>query len=149
MPSALTPTPSIDNAPSSAASLTPIPVVGVGASAGGLDAFTRLIHHLPSNTGMAYVLVQHLDPEHESLLPELLGRAGAIPVVQAVDGVRIEADRAYVIAPNTTMTVTDGAVTGVAGHLLEPSSVARGKASSRETVGEFELEGQAVIVTGG
>jgi two-component system CheB/CheR fusion protein len=108
MPSALTPTPSIDNAPSSAASLTPIPVVGVGASAGGLDAFTRLIHHLPSNTGMAYVLVQHLDPEHESLLPELLGRAGAIPVVQAVDGVRIEADRAYVIAPNTTMTVTDG-----------------------------------------
>ncbi|HWW86318.1 MAG TPA: chemotaxis protein CheB, partial [Vicinamibacterales bacterium] len=89
-------------------SVAAIPIVGIGASAGGLDAFLRLLHHLPSGTGLAYVFVQHLDPTHESLLPELLGRASALPVVQAVDGVRIEADHAYVIPPNTTMTVTDG-----------------------------------------
>ncbi len=84
-----------------------IPIVGIGASAGGLDAFLRLLHHLPSATGLAYVFVQHLDPTHESLLPELLGRASAIPVVQAVDGMRLDADHAYVIPPNTTMTVVD------------------------------------------
>jgi len=90
------------------APVAPIAVVGIGASAGGLDAFLRLMHHLPPTTGLAYVLVQHLDPAHESLLPELLGRASTIPVVQAADGMRVDADRAYVIPPNTTMTVTDG-----------------------------------------
>ena len=94
--------------------VTAIPVVGIGASAGGLDAFVRLLQHLPSNTGLAYVFVQHLDPTHESLLPELLGRASAIPVVQAVDGMGLDADHAYVIPPNTTMTVTDGHVRLVA-----------------------------------
>ncbi len=83
-------------------------IVGIGASAGGLDAFQRLLHHIPSNTGLAYVLVQHLDPTHKSLLPELLGRASATAVVQAVDGMRIEPNRAHVIPPNTTMTVADG-----------------------------------------
>ena len=56
------------------------PVVGVGASAGGLDAFTKLLKNLPADTGMAFVLVQHLDPKHVSLLPELLARATAMPV---------------------------------------------------------------------
>ncbi len=50
------------------------PIVGIGASAGGLEAFTRLVQQLPSDTGLAFVLVQHLDPEHESKLPQLLGR---------------------------------------------------------------------------
>jgi two-component system CheB/CheR fusion protein len=57
---------------------------------------------------MAYVIVQHLDPSHESLLPEILARAASIPVLEVLDGVQIEADHAYVIPPNTTMTVTDG-----------------------------------------
>jgi len=84
------------------------PIVGIGASAGGLDALTRLIARLPADTGLAYVVVQHLDPKHESILAELLGRAGAVPVVQAHEGVKVEPDHAYVIPPNTTMTVTDG-----------------------------------------
>ena len=83
-------------------------VVGVGASAGGLDAFTRLLHGLSPDAGLAYVLVQHLAPDHESFLPELLGRATNIPVVQASDGIRVEADHAYVIPPNVSMTITDG-----------------------------------------
>jgi two-component system CheB/CheR fusion protein len=82
--------------------------VGIGASAGGLEAFQRLLQRLPSKTGMAYVIVQHLDPEHESLLPELLAKTSAIPVVQAFDGIAIVVDHAYVIPPNTTMTITDG-----------------------------------------
>src|SRR5579862_2372210 len=85
-----------------------IPIVGIGASAGGLDAFLRLLHHLPPKTGLAYVFVQHLHPTHESLLPELLGRASPIPVVEAMDSMRLDADHAYVIPPNTTLTVTDG-----------------------------------------
>jgi two-component system, chemotaxis family, CheB/CheR fusion protein len=83
-------------------------IVGVGASAGGLDAFTRLLQRLPPDAGLAYVLVQHLAPDHESLLPELLGRATVIPVVQARDGIRVESNHAYVIPPNVGMTVTDG-----------------------------------------
>ena len=51
------------------------PIVGIGASAGGLEAFTQLIHHLPSDSGMAFVLVQHLDPKHESMLKELLSKS--------------------------------------------------------------------------
>ena len=84
------------------------PMVGIGASAGGLDAFLRVLHRIPADTGLALVLVQHLDPAHESLLPALLQRDAAIPVVLAEDGMRVAADHAYVIPPNTTMTITDG-----------------------------------------
>ncbi len=88
--------------------LTPLATVGIGASAGGLDAFVRLLHNLPEKTGLAYVFVQHLDPEHPSILPELLARSTSIPIVHATDGGRVEVDHAYVIPSNTTMTVTDG-----------------------------------------
>jgi two-component system CheB/CheR fusion protein len=84
------------------------PIVGIGASAGGLEAFSRLISHLPPRTGLAYVLVQHLDPRHDSMLAELLGRTTSVVVRQAENGMKIEADHAYVIPPNATMTVTDG-----------------------------------------
>jgi len=83
-------------------------VVAVGASAGGLDALTQLLGQLPADTGLAYVLVQHLDPAHESILAELLARATIIPVMQATDGLRIEADHAYVIPPGVQMTLADG-----------------------------------------
>src|SRR5580700_4070534 len=56
------------------------PIVGVGASAGGLEAFTQLLEHLPATTGMAYVLIQHLDPTHASQLPEILSRKTKMPV---------------------------------------------------------------------
>lgn len=84
------------------------PVVGIGASSGGLASFIRLLGQLPAESGLAYVLLQHLDPAQESLLPEILTRAGKIPVVAALDGVLVEANHAYVIPPNTSMTVTDG-----------------------------------------
>src|SRR5438132_10938511 len=61
----------------------PFPIVGIGASAGGLEAVTDLLTHLPDNLGMAYVLVQHLDPKHSSTLSGLLGRATNMPVLQA------------------------------------------------------------------
>lgn len=83
-------------------------MVGIGASAGGLDAFRRFVEHLPPDAGLAYLFVQHLDPVHDSALPEILGRAAHVPVIAAEDRMRVEADHAYVIPPNKTMTVTDG-----------------------------------------
>jgi two-component system CheB/CheR fusion protein len=83
------------------------PVVGIGASAGGIGALEALLPHLKADSGVAFVIVQHLDPTHESLLPALLSRAASIPVVEAIDRVQIEADRIYVIPPNTTLTIVD------------------------------------------
>ena len=81
------------------------PIVGIGASAGGLEAFTRLIRSLPDNTGMAFVLVQHLDPSHESKLPQLLGRVTNLPVLEVNDNTRVQPDHVYVIPPNRTMRI--------------------------------------------
>ncbi len=64
------------------------PVVGIGASAGGLEAFKKLIKTIPNNSGMAYILVQHLHPEHSSSLPEILQRETTIPVYEIRDNVR-------------------------------------------------------------
>ena len=87
---------------------SPFPIVGVGASAGGLDAVTELLAHLPDAPGMAFVVVQHLDPQHESRLAELLSRATRMPVLEAADGLGLRADHVYVIAPNTNVTVAKG-----------------------------------------
>src|SRR5262249_12498194 len=81
------------------------PIVGIGASAGGLEAFTRLIQSLPDNTGMAFVLVQHLDPSHESKLPQLLGRVTKLPVLEVGNNTRVQPDHVYVIPPNRTMRI--------------------------------------------
>jgi two-component system CheB/CheR fusion protein len=83
-------------------------VVAIGASAGGLEAFTQLLSHLPPDTGMAFVLVQHLDPSHPSLLSELMGRTTAMPVLEVTDGVAIAPNRVYVIPPNQAMTIAAG-----------------------------------------
>ncbi len=87
------------------------PIVGIGASAGGLEAFSDVLRFLPDDTGMAYVLVQHLDPRHESLLPELLARATHMDVHEAQAGMVVEANHIYVIAPNTDMTLSQGLLT--------------------------------------
>ncbi len=86
----------------------PFPVVGIAASAGGLEAFTELIRHLPTDTGMAFVLIQHLSPDYESLLSEILGRVTAMPVRQVQDRMMVEPNEVYVIPPNTQMTLVDG-----------------------------------------
>src|SRR4029453_14135632 len=83
-------------------------VVGMGASAGGLEAFSRVLEAMPGDSGLALVLVQHLAPQHESALPALLGSKTSLPVEQVSDGMRVEADHVYVIPPNMQMQITDG-----------------------------------------
>ena len=86
----------------------PFPVVGVGASAGGLEAFTSLLQHLPADTGMAFVLVQHLDPDHPSALTELLTRTTSLPVCEVTDKLRVQPNHVYVIPPNAGMSLERG-----------------------------------------
>ena len=83
-------------------------IVGVGASAGGLEAFTELLRHLPDDTGMAFVLIQHLDPRHESHLTELLSKASKMPVTEVRGETRAEANHVYVIAPRCNLGISDG-----------------------------------------
>ncbi|MBC7868391.1 MAG: chemotaxis protein CheB, partial [Gloeobacteraceae cyanobacterium ES-bin-316] len=84
------------------------PVVGIGASAGGLNAFKELLKAIPEDSGMAYVLVQHLDPSHESLLPEILQKVTKIPVLEIADDIKVLPDHIYVIPSNKMMMATDG-----------------------------------------
>ncbi len=84
------------------------PVVGVGASAGGLDAFKQLLKAIPENSGMAYILVQHLDPAHDSILTEILQKVTRIPVQEITNNIQVEADHIYIIPSNKLLTATDG-----------------------------------------
>ncbi len=84
------------------------PVVGIGASAGGLEAFRQLLSHLPTDTGMAFVLIQHLDPNHKSLLREILARETTMPAIEVLDNMAVEPNCVYVIPPNTKMTIEQG-----------------------------------------
>lgn len=84
------------------------PIVGVAASAGGLEAFIQLLSHLPTDTGMAFVLIQHLSPDCESLLTEILTRATQMPVREVHNGMTVEPNQVYVIPPNTKMVLSDG-----------------------------------------
>jgi len=86
----------------------PFVIVGVGASAGGLEAFKQLLAHLPVDSGMAFVLITHLDPKHESILPELLAKATRIPVSEVQDGAAVAPDHIYVIPCNTSMAIEGG-----------------------------------------
>ncbi len=83
-------------------------MVGVGASAGGLAAFKKFLGSIPEDSGMAYVLVQHLDPKHESLLPELLQKATKIPVLEITDDIKVQPDHIYIIPSNKMLLATDG-----------------------------------------
>src|ERR1043166_5300897 len=99
------PTNDVGAEPSSEASF---PIVGVGASAGGLEAFTHLLKALPADTGMGFVLVQHLDPEHESALTHILARASALPVDVVTDNQQVQANNVYVIPPDTSLSGVQG-----------------------------------------
>jgi two-component system CheB/CheR fusion protein len=90
-------------------------VVGIGASAGGLDPLLQFLSNAPVAGGLAYLVVQHMDPTHKTLLGELLQRATAMPVREAVNARRIEPNAVYVIAPDTELTVRGGAL-----HLARP-----------------------------
>jgi two-component system, chemotaxis family, CheB/CheR fusion protein len=91
-----------------------IPVVGVGASAGGLEVFKLLLAHLPPDSGLAIVFVQHLDSKHESLLADILSRATTMPVADAADGMLVEANHVYVMPANADLTIVRGALRLVA-----------------------------------
>ena len=84
------------------------PIVGIGASAGGLEAFSALLKQLPLDTGMGFVLVQHLDPVHDSALTQLLGRATSLPVHEVTNNLRVEPNHVYVIPPNRALSITAG-----------------------------------------
>jgi len=84
------------------------PIAGIGASAGGLEAFKELLTNLRADAGMAYVLVPHLDPDHQSVLTEILSRFTKIPVAEVRDGLPVERDRIYVLPPNKTMGIAGG-----------------------------------------
>lgn len=93
------------------------PIVGIGASAGGLEAMEQFFSHLPPVCGAAFVVVQHLDPTQQGMLPELLQRYTAMPVAQAREAAPIKADCVYVIPPNKDLSILHGKL-----HLLEPSA---------------------------
>ena len=84
------------------------PIVGIGASAGGLEAFDAFFRACPADTGLAFVLVPHLDPGHVSLLTEILQRSTAMPVVEALDQIAVEPNHVYVIPPNREMAILGG-----------------------------------------
>jgi two-component system CheB/CheR fusion protein len=83
-------------------------IIGIGASAGGLQALDQFLSHAPANSGFAWIIVQHLDPTQSSMLPELLQRVTAMPVQQAADDMPISANQVYVIPPNTELRVHNG-----------------------------------------
>ncbi len=85
-------------------------MLGVGASAGGLEAFEQFFRNMPPDSGMAFVLVSHLDPGHESMLTEILQRAAKMPVIEAQDRLETEPNHVYVIPPNRDMAIFHGAL---------------------------------------
>lgn len=96
-------------------------VVGIGASAGGLQAFTDFLQHMPPDSGLAFVLVQHLDPQQPSLLPELLAAHTTMPVRPVTDPLRVAVNEVYLIPPNTALTIAQSVL-----H-LEPPTEAHGQ----------------------
>src|SRR5664279_4028036 len=92
-------------------------IVAIGASAGGLDACRQFLDALPAQCGMAFILVQHLDPTHESMMVDLLAGHTSMIVLQATDGMPIRPDHLYIIPPGTYLSVGHGAL-----HLSQPNA---------------------------
>jgi chemotaxis methyl-accepting protein methylase len=93
------------------------PIAGIGASAGGLEALEQFLGHVPDKSGIAFVIVQHLDPTHKGIMPELLQRATGMEVFQVHDRMRVKPDCVYVIPPNKDMSILHGVL-----HLFEPAA---------------------------
>lgn len=91
------------------------PIIGIGASAGGLEAMEQFFENMPANSGMAFVIIQHLDPNHKGMMPEILQRYTKMKVITVVDRIVVKANCVYVIPPNKTMSILNGAL-----HLFEP-----------------------------
>ncbi len=104
----ITDSPSVSEISDGQAIAVDFPIVGIGASAGGLDAFEGFFRACPADTGMAFVLVPHLDPDHHSLLTEILQRCTTMPVAQALNQIRVEPNHIYIIPPNREMSILHG-----------------------------------------
>ena len=120
----------------------PFPVVAIGASAGGLAAFTELLKALPAKSGMAFVLIQHLEPTHASALTNLLSKATRTAVVEVSDGMAVKPDSVYVIPPNKKMTIREGMLrlaprSDVSGtpHLIDDFSIALAEEQGNAAIG--------------
>ena len=92
-------------------------IVGMGGSAGALEAFEQFFTHMPPDSGLAFVLVTHMDPTHKGMMPELLGRCTTMSVVQVEDGMPVRPNQVYTIPPNKDMSILNGTL-----HLQEPST---------------------------
>lgn len=139
--------PAADGAPLVVHSPRELIVVGIGASAGGLEAFTTFLRDLPANTGMAFVLIQHLDPKRKSLLSELLGRATRLPVMDAANGMLVEPDHIYVMPPNVNISIAGRSLR------LSPRTLHRGQHMPvdiflRSLATEWRERAAAVILSG-
>jgi two-component system, chemotaxis family, CheB/CheR fusion protein len=88
----------------------PFPVVGIGASAGGIEAVSDLLKSLPTDTGMCFIYIQHLDPTHESMLSVVLSRSTTMPLQEATEGVKLKPNHIYIIPPNREMSLEDGSL---------------------------------------
>jgi two-component system CheB/CheR fusion protein len=98
----------IDLEPKGAPRGKPFPIVGVGASAGGFEAFVDFLRELPKDTGMAYVLVQHLDPKHRSQVSDLLSHKTSLPVIDVRKDMEVRPNHVYVMPENAVMTISEG-----------------------------------------
>lgn len=124
-------------------------VVGIGGSAGGLKAYLALLDVLPSDTGMAFVVIAHMRPDGESLLPHILSRTTSMPVTQASEGLPLEANHVYVIAPDTNLSLE-----GRAFKVVSPRTMSHGHhqqvdwflISLAETMGQCAI---GIILSGG
>jgi len=101
--------------PSSQTGKTQFPIIGIGASAGGLEALEQFFENMPINNGMGFVVIQHLDPNHVGIMPELLQRITSMKVLQASDELKVKPNCVYVIPPNKSMSMLNGAL-----HLFDP-----------------------------
>src|SRR5579863_3294170 len=90
-------------------------IAALGASAGGLEAFENFFMHMPADAGIAFAVVQHLAPDHVSALPELLARYTSMAVEQARDRTKVVPNRVYIVPPNATLTIRNGAL-----HVASP-----------------------------
>ena len=140
------PSPAADERKLTPSSLS-FPVIGIGASAGGLEALIRFFEQMPADAGMAFVVILHLSPDHESNAPEILRRATAMPVTQVTHPVPVEANHVYVIPPGVELTMNDGYVR------VTPSERAKGRHVAVDvffrTMAEVHKERAVCIVMSG
>ena len=103
-------------------------IVAIGASAGGLEALEKFFGHMPADAGMAFVVIQHLAPDHTSVLAQLLARYTEMPVEQVQNDTEVVPDRVYVIPPNSTLTISNGVLA------LAAAQPSRGRSARQSTV---------------